>query len=518
MGRRSRRRNKVRSNPVNVVTDFKRDEQRFNNAMKSGQMIDIDTFKKLFSRSLLTNTKILETGCIGDIRLEDIEEALKTPHANWRIILHASEILMRVSPYYYRMNMFFANMATFYWGIDLYGVDNSANVSDIKDRFNKLSLKLEDMNLSHEFQKIMRVLPYQDLYCGLLVESPNGCYIQQINLNVCRLYRVDDGLFNFKINLDAIVPSKLESYPDYVQQEWLNHKENIHEYPSCWYEPPADKQICIKLNTQWNYPMPLMVNLVKDILNLDVYKKLALQSARTDNYKAIIQKIPIDEDAVDKPLLTTDVLSVFAEMNYENMTDDIGMLYTLGSDGEAISFKNSNNTRNNVADAVQNIYDGSGVSKEMFNGSSSATAVNYSVENDSAFVYNIYRQFERWVNRYIKRRRFNRKLFKFSFYLLDVTVFNKDSVSKRYLDACTLGATVVDKWMASLGITPSKVLGSYVLHKDIFDFQNNFVPLQSTYNSNGTSNEGGRPTNESNGELLGDAGEITLDADSNNDR
>ena len=31
------------------------------------------------------------------------------------------------------------------------------------------------------------------------------------------------------------------------------------------------------------------------------------------------------------------------------MTDDIGLIYNLGSDGEAVSFKESSNTRNNVA-------------------------------------------------------------------------------------------------------------------------------------------------------------------------
>ena len=33
----------------------------------------------------------------------------------------------------------------------------------------------------------------------------------------------------------------------------------------------------------------------KDILDLDIYKKLKLQSARTDNYKAIAVEVPIDE-------------------------------------------------------------------------------------------------------------------------------------------------------------------------------------------------------------------------------
>ena len=142
--------------------------------------------------------------------------------------------------------------------------------------------------------------------------------------------------------------------------------------------------------------------------------------------------------------------------------------------------------------------------------------VTFSVENDSGFVYGLYRQFERWVNRFIKIRKYNKHTFKFFFYLLDITIFNRDNVSKRYKEACSLGASVIDKWLATLDMTPSRTLGSFTLHKDIFDFQNNFIPLASSFNS--SSDEGGRPTNASQGKTLDVSGEKTADADSNKDR
>jgi hypothetical protein len=259
----------------------------------------------------------------------------------------------------------------------------------------------------------------------------------------------------------------------------------------------------------------MLIGLVRDILDLDTYKKLKLQSARTDNYKAILVKVPIDESTVDKPLLTPQTLSIFADINRESMTDDIGLIHTLGSSGEAISFKDSSNTRNNVSDAVNELYNSSGESKELFNGSSSGTAVTMSVENDAGFVYSIYRQFERWANRYIKLRKYNKSTYKFHFYLLDITIFNRDNVSKRYKEACTLGVSVVDKWLASIDMTPSRMLGSYVLHNDVFKFYDNFIPLSSSFNSSSDSGEAGRPTNSSKGELLSDEGEKTADGEKN---
>ena len=131
-------------------------------------------------------------------------------------------------------------------------------------------------------------------------------------------------------------------------------------------------------------------------------------------------------------------------------------------------------------------------------------------------MYGVYRQFERWINRYIKLRKYNKATFKFRFYLLDTTIFNRDNVTKRYREACTLGATVVDKCLASIDMTPARTLGSYILHKNIFDFQNNFISLSSTFNSSPTSsNEAGRPTAESKGELLSEEGERTSDSEKN---
>ena len=176
-----------------------------------------------------------------------------------------------------------------------------------------------------------------------------------------------------------------------------------------------------------------------------------------------------------------------------------------------------NNTRNNVSDAVETLYDSSGISKENFNGSSSATALSYSVANDAAYIFNLYRQVERWVNRFIKARKYNKPAFKFLFYLLDTTVHNQDEVITRFKDSISMGATVISQYMAALGTTPSRTLGSYVVHENIFDFRNHFIPLQTSYNSSvdSSSENGGRPTNESQGKTLSESGERTKDTDGN---
>lgn len=497
--------------------DYENDQNRFEKSIKNGN-VDWSNFSRLMVHDLCTRTNIIDNGCIGDIKLGDIELALKYPKQGWRILLRTSEQLMRVSPHYYRMNNLYSNMALFCWWVDLYDVKENANVNNIKKKYSELAAKLETMNLKHEFSKIMKVIPYQDIYCGLVFEDSSDFFFQQIDYKICELYQIQDGLYNFRINLDRIDAKYLKAYPNYVQQAWIDLRDgNLNSnIEGQWYTPPADKQICLKMNPQWEFPYPILISLIKDILDLDVYKKLKLQSARTDNYKAIAVEVPIDENTVDKPLLTPDTLGIFAEMNRESMSDDIGLLHTLGSHATPISFKDSSNTRNNVGDAIDSLYDASGISKENFNGSSSATALGYSIANDAAYIYHLYRQFERWCNRFIKLRKYNKPSFKFLFYLLDTTIYNQDDVISRYKDGISMGATVISQYMAALGATPSRVLGSYVVHEDIFDFRNHFIPLQTSYNSSVNGNSPGRPTVEEDGKVISESGEKTRDTDGNN--
>lgn len=501
--------------PVYKKSDYKNDQDKFEKSMKTGNL-DLGSFHRLMTHDLCLHTSVVETGCIGDISLKDIEWALKHPKQGWRTLLQASKELMLCSPHYYRMNNLYSNMASFCWWIDLYDVKDNAKVEVMKKSYSALAAKLEEMNLKHEFSKIMKVIPYQDIYCGLVFENQSDFFFQEIDYKICELYRIQDGLYNFRINLTGIQAQNLIAYPDYVQQAYLDLRDgNVNaNILGQWYTPPADKQICLKMNSQWTFPYPILISLIKDILDLDVYKKLKLQSARTDNYKAIAVEVPIDETTVDKPLLTPETLGIFAEINRESMTDDIGLLHTLGSNATPISFKDSSNTRNNVSDSIDEVYNSAGIPKELFNGSSSITAANLATENSAAFIYGLYRQFERFINRFIKVRKYNKPTFKFHFYLLDITVFNRDAVSTRYKDAIALGIPVIDKYIASLDLTPSRTLGAYITHENIFDFRNHCIPLQTSYNS--SDNDGGRPESKVN--ELKDSGEKTRSLGSNEEK
>lgn len=496
---------------------YDKDIKSFEETENGNSPLDLSSFKRLMVHELCCNTEILNNHSIGCYSLEDIQEAMICPQRGYSILVEASRYLMSISPLYMRLNTYFSNMGIFNYIVDTYDVKNIESEKDI-EKFNKsyfnVCSQIEKMNLKHEFSKIMSVLPSEDVYYGLLMESDTDAFYFRLPYSMCKLIQIQDGTYNFAMELSAIDPINIGAYPDYIQEAYIAHKNKI-DFLDGWYVPPADKQICIKLNENRNYPYPLLISLVGDIFDIDRYKKLKMQKARVDNYKAIIIEIPIDKNVVDKPLLTEETIMALAETNKESMPDDVGLLHTFGN-SEAISFKDNTNNTNNLSDSINDTYNFSGVPNQLFGNATSGAALKLSIENDASFVYRVYRQFERYMNRFIKLRRFNKASYKFKFRIQDSTVFNKDVVSDGFLKAAEHGLPFKIDYAVSLGISQNQLLGKLFTENVALELHNQLIPLPTSYTM--SSDNVGRPTNESKGEDLSDSGERTSDNETNVDR
>lgn len=138
--------------------------------------------------------------------------------------------------------------------------------------FEEINLQ-NNFGFKHEMSKIMSVLPMQDVFYGLIFEDSSDFFILSINPSLCKICQVQDGVFNFKMRLSGINPLHIGSYPDCVKQAYLDYR-NGDSYFDGWFVPQADKQMCFKFNENTITPMPFLLGLIKDILDLDTYKKL----------------------------------------------------------------------------------------------------------------------------------------------------------------------------------------------------------------------------------------------------
>lgn len=500
--------------------DYDRDVKRFEETENGKNRLDLAGFKRLMIHDLCANTDVLKSHKIKGYSLERITDALENPTSNPIMLIEISHYLYNTSQFYMRLNNYFAKMGLFNYNIDVYDVKESELDSEekqmkLRDAYANVCSEFEKIGFKHEMSKIMSVLPMQDVFYGLIFEDSSDFFILSINPSLCKICQVQDGVFNFKMRLSGINPLHIGSYPDCVKQAYLDYR-NGDSYFDGWFVPQADKQMCFKFNENTITPMPFLLGLIKDILDLDTYKKLKLQKARVDNYKAIVIEIPIDEDAVDKPLLTDETLAVFAEMNKANMPEDIGLIHAPGK-ATAVSFKDNANTANNLSDAITNLYDNAGVTKELFNSGSSATAMKMSIENDAAFIYGFYRQVERVFTRFIKLRKFNKPQFKFALRIQDSTVFNRNDVADAMLKAAQNGEPFKIDYGVALGKSPSRIIGSFLLENTVLKLHEKFVPLQTSYTATGDDITG-RPTNESKGQDIDESGEITRDNETNLNR
>lgn len=494
-----------------------KDEKSLERTEQGKSPLDLSAFRRLMVSDLCAKTDVIKTSRIGSYSLDMIEQALANPETYPQVLVNTSRYLMGVSSFYMRLNQYFAKMGLFHYIIDTYDVRmpiNDSMLARYREDYQKLQSQLEKMNLRHEFSKIMSVLPSEDLFCGVIFEDSTDFFIWRVPATLCKIAQIQDGVYNFKIALSGINALDIGEYPISIQQAFLAYKNN-EDYLDGWYIPPADKQICIKLNETCLYPLPLMIMLVKDIFDIDTYKKLKLQKARVDNYKAIVIEIPIDKSSVDKPLLTEETITVFAEMNKANMPDDVGLIHTLGA-AEAISFKDNTNNTNNLSDAIGNLYDGAGVPSTVFNGGTSSSALKLSIETDAAIIYGVYRQFERYMNRFIKLRKFNRTNYKFSFRIQDSTVYNRDTVTDAYLKAAEHGLPFKMDYAVSLGLSQNRVMGNLFSENEALELHNHLIPLPTSYTM--SSDDVGRPTNESQGRELTESGEQTRDSGANENR
>lgn len=468
----------------NMYTDkeYTKDEKHFENVINGSTSLDPKVFKRLLMSDIVS-TQIFDNEVrIGTYSFEDISKIISNPRAHRHQLLVINEEMKRLSPHYRRIVELYGNIPVLDWYIDLYDVtpesfDDSKKLDRLKKRYQKVESQVEKMNLKHEFSKVFKVIASQDVYYGLVNEGDTEFFFQKLNPSMCEIYEVQDGVYNFKINLNQISELELEKYPDYIQQAYSEWRSGKGFYQ---YAPDPDKQVCIKFDESTVVTMPPLLNVVKDLFDLEKYKKLKYIAAKSDNYKAIVTEVPFSNDKTDKPMVSIDTIELFAEMNRDAVDDSVGLIHTVGNT-KAVSFKDNTNTQNNVEDCTNDFYNSAGIDSAIFNGSTSGSGMKLALEQNGAYIYAVYRQIERWVNRYLKFKGLSDKSIKFAITILDSTVFNRTDVSKKYAEAIQYGAPVKRAYIASLGVTPSKANCAALLENTLLDWNNTWIPVHSSF-------------------------------------
>jgi hypothetical protein len=461
-------------------------------------------------------------------RKEDVQTYLTNPRRYTKELTNLSNNLYNISPHYRRVVNYFARISTLDYIVEPYAINvENINEKPFMNGFYKTVDYLDVMNLKHEMKKIQQVCWIRDTFYGYEHIGKNSYFIQQLPNEWCAISSIEDGVYNFSFNLayfDRNLP-QLEMFPKEFKSLYNKY---INGSIGQWAELDPKQTICIKINEELDYDLPPLVGIFQSIFDLEDYKNLKKTRETLQNYKFIVQKIPLRENSERNNdfMLDLSMVTNFHNKSASTIPDTVGLL-TVPFDVDTIDFSSDKSERNTVWEAEHEFYSSVGTSSLLFNGDNASQAnLSKSIMVDEQEAFALVRQIERWVNRKIKH--VITGAYKFRVKFLDMSIFNKQEYIDRLLKNAQFGIPVKMMLCSALGLTPSQPTAMAFLENNMLGLVDKFVPLQSAHTQSGkeaseettTANpsgdggeDGGRPL--SNEDELSESGEEQRNTDAN---
>ncbi|MDH6674424.1 hypothetical protein M2277_005116 [Paenibacillus sp. LBL] len=455
------------------------------------QRINAMTFASLGKMIVTDLKKGRESTILKKYKKEQVVSFLESPDKNQKQLREISNIIYNKSPHYQRLINYFANMPVFRYIVEPVGLEvNKVNKKTFINQYKRVNEMLELMNIRHEFGKILNTAFKEDVFYGYEHSTKDSYFIQRLNPDYCRISSIEDGVYNFAWDFSYFntYPDKLKNFPKEFEVKYNQYKNNKDAQ---WIELNPENTICIKINSDIEYPVLPFAGLFDAIFEIEEFKALRKTKEEMGNYKILVQELPMRKDSLQNNDFLIDFthMSLFHNRASEALPENVGLV-TSPMKITDISFDKDRVDADNVAKAERDFWGASGVSQLLFNADKAGSiGLDKSIKTDEMLVFNILRQFERWLNR--KSRFFNNNtLFKVS--LLDLTIFNIDEVFERALKAATFGIPSKTIIGAVLGMSPTALTNMAYLENEILQMHVNFIPVSSAHT--GMNDQGGRPS------------------------
>ena len=488
----------------------------------NGRKIHLLDFNKISKMANVITPKPAEYQRVRNIDKETIERWLDSPQVNSNNLILASEYFYNTNNIYKRIVKHFSNMCPFAYVLEPKAFNTELDDKEkekIKKQYNKLMETISNMNIQHEFKKILSLAFKNDAFFGYEIETKDSYYILPLPIKYCSIHSILDGtykfLFDFSYFDNRENQYKLETYPKEFQNLYADYKAGKtfnSNYVAKWQELPLEKQICIKINEDVTYLLPPFASLFPAMLDVKDYKALDKAKDEIDNYIIVHQKIPLDEksDEYNDFKITQDVASSYHSA-YASVLPPQFMLITSPMDVSV--HKTSMTDNRNLKKSTENLFLEAGISQVVFSDKANGSiGINQSLKSDETITFEAIGQIQRWINTKIKNMPNGNK---FEIEILQVSVFGIDKYIDQLLKLGQYGFPVKNRINALIGVKNPSLSG--YLENDIIELLDYMQPLKSSHtqsSDDGNDNNGGRPEQDE----VDTEGEKTRDNDSNEDR
>ena len=464
-------------------------------------------FSKIKVGAQTLNDAVVELGNFKKInpRLGDKKTVLEAiANCEYKTMRDISNFFYKTSGIYNRLCRYMAYMYRYDWMVTPYInsnkiKDNENQINKMLNNFYEILTYLDNFGVKQYFGEVALKVLKEGCYYGYIIENNNKINIQDLPANYCRSrYKVNGRPaveFNMKFFDDYYKDTSLKMrvlnlFPKEFAKGYIAYKkgELVPDFAgdtSGWYLLDVKKTIKFNINGD---DFPAFISVIPAIIDLDAAQELDRKKMAQKLLKIIIQKMPIDKNGdlifdVDEAAalhnnavkmlgkaIGIDVLTTFADVEVADMAD-----------------KNTTTSVDELSKVERAIYNEAGVSQMQFN-TDGNIALQYSILNDEAALYNLIQQFEDFLNILIDKYNTNPKKLYYKVQILNTTIYNYKELAKLFKEQTQIGYSKMLPQIA-LGQSQSSILANAYFENDILDLVNIFVPplMSSTMNADTVS-------------------------------
>ena len=435
-----------------------------------------------------------------DNRLANKETVLRAIHTcDFETMREISNFFYKTSGIYSRLCRYMAYLYRYDWLITPY-INEEKETDKVDDKvlqnFYKVLLYLDNFEVKRYFGEVALKVIRNGCYYGYLIPQNQRMAIQELPPSFCRSRFTVNGRpaveFNMKYFDVAFKDTTqrlkmLNLFPAEFKKGYIMYKEGklppqFSGDVQGWYLLDTESAFKFNINGE---DFPAFISVIPAVIDLDAAQELDRKKMAQKLLKIIIQKMPVDKNGdlvfdVDEAqqlhnnavkmlskAIGIDVLTTFADVEVADMGDN-----------------SNSNTRDDLEISERQVYNEAGVSQMQFN-TDGNIALEKSILNDEASMYNLLVQFESFLN-FIISKKFNTnpKKFYYRVQLLTTTIYNYKDMAKLYKEQTQLGYSKMLPQIA-LGQSQSSILANAYFENDLLDLVHVFVPplMSSTMNA-----------------------------------
>ena len=407
-----------------------------------------------------------------------------------------SDFFFRTNGIYQRLCKYMANLYCYDWMITPYINEDKADNEKVLTAFNEALTLLDNFNVKAFLGKAALKVIRHGAYFGYIIEKDKThAMIQELPANYCRSRFEVNGRPVVEFNMkyfdetfrDTVYRLKMvKAFPKDFQKGYVLFKEgklpaDFSGDTAGWY--PLDPKYSVMFNNSGEQ-IPLFISTIPYLIDLDAAQDMDRKRMAQKLVKIIIQKMPLDKNGdlvfdVDEAAelhnnavrmlgkaIGVDVLTTFAEVEVADLAD-----------------KSSVTSLDELEKVERSVYNSTGTAQNLFN-TDGNIALDRSIINDEASLYNLILQFEGFLNALIERFNNTPKKFTLKAQLLKTTVYNYKELAKQYKDLASMGYSKMLPLIA-LGQSQSSILANAYFETQVLDLVSLFIPplTSNTMNS-----------------------------------